>query len=69
VVGDDIAPGTGLDTADGDDGHLTGGDLAGYDGLQPDDDHGRKYHRVDAVLRQGTVAAAPVHGDLDAVFG
>jgi hypothetical protein len=40
VVGDDVAPGASLDAADGQDRDLAGRDLAGYDGLQPDDGHG-----------------------------
>jgi hypothetical protein len=69
VVGNEVAPGAGVDTAGGHHRDLPGRDLAGHDGLQPDDDHGREYHRVDGVLRHGAMAALPVHGHVDAVLG
>ena len=69
MVGDDVARGAGLAAADGQHCSLGGRDLAGYDGLQPDDDHGGEHHGIDGVLRHGTVAATAVHGDLDAVSG
>jgi hypothetical protein len=58
-----------LDAADGQYGGLPGRHFPRDDGLQPNDDHRGKDHRVDGGLRHRTVRAAAVDLDAHAVGG
>ena len=69
IVRDDVGLAPGLQSADGDDGGLSGGGLARHDGLQAQDGGGGHDDGVDGGLGHRAVGAAAEQPHLEAVGG